>query len=139
MNKKEGNEMIWPAWLSVILGSIGIGAIVTTAVICFSDGFNETVRWYIIWIIASALYGFSSLFIFRNDNLSLPAALASHAVICYIITIVAARLCRFNGGLAGNILPISISFIVIYTVIFCILHFSSKAEEKKINKKLNCK
>lgn len=120
-----------------ILASIGIGSICT--VVCYSilsGEINEITRCFIIWIIASALFGAVSLIIFKNERLTLPAALAIHCVTCFIITLVAATLCRFdiNGKTTLTLyLPM---FIIIYGIIFCVTYFVNKAEADKTNQTL---
>lgn len=124
-------------WITVILASIGVGAIITVAVTCLNGGFDETVRRFIIWIIASALFGIASLLIFGKASFSLPLATALHAVICFGIVIAAVSLCGYDGGLGGNIAIIASVFAVVYIVIYIIAYFASKSEAAKINSKLN--
>jgi len=134
---EKNNTITLPIWGLVILGSIGIGAIITTIVTCICGGFDESVRRIIVWLIASALFGIASLLIFGKDRLSLPVATALHAAICFAITIASVALCRYDGGLGGNILIIAIVFVVVYVVIYIIMYAISKSEERKINQKLS--
>ena len=120
-----------------ILASIGIGSICT--VICYSlinGEINETAKCFIIWIIASALFGAVSIIIFKNERLALPAAFAIHCVVCFIITISAAFLCKFDVN-GRTILTIYLPmFIIIYGIIFCVTYFVNKAEADKANQTL---
>jgi len=133
-NQCEGR--ILPLWAAIVLGSIGVGAVITTAVTCIFGGFDETVRRYIIWIAASVLFGLASWLVFGKDKFSLPVATVLHAVICFIIVVGATYLCRFDGGFGANILSIAIVFIVVYVAIYLVTYIASKNEAMRINKKL---
>ena len=128
MNKNK-NEHILPLWLIILLSSIGVGTICTTVITCIFGGYNETVFCYIIWSVASMLYGSVSCLIFGKGRMNLAMKILLDFLFCMTVTYAAAFLCGFHLGIG-----ILVTFVIIYTIIFCVIYLSSKRQAEEINK-----
>ncbi len=121
--------------LSAIIG-MGFGFPVTLLCMTMFGGFNAVVQEFLIWMIASALYGILSGVLFdRKNNLPLMAAIGIHFLGCTAITMIAALLNGYVSSFA-DVLPILIPMIVIYAAICGICILLNKQTEKQINKAL---
>jgi len=124
-----------PSVLRYALIGIGIGIPITLICMILIGGFNSVVAEFLVWTVASALFGILSL-IFERQSLPLPAAMAIHCVGCFVITILACLICGYAKNflsLIAGILPV---FVVVYMVIYIAIMLKVKADEKKINKAL---
>ncbi len=120
------------------ISGIGIGMPVTIICMLTLGGWNETIKEFLVWLAASALFGVLSI-LFKNSKMSLPIITAIHCVGCLIITCSA---CAINGysdsfwSILISVLPV---FAVVYAVIYIVTLLSAKAEAKKINEALKGK
>lgn len=124
---------------SYIWGAItgmGFGFPVTLLCMTLFGGYNAVVQEFLIWMVASALYGLLSVVLFDQKN-DLPqmAVLGLHFVGVTIITMTATLLSGYVSSIA-DVLPILIPTLVIYAVITGICVFLNKETEKQINKAL---
>ena len=121
--------------LNAIVG-MGFGFPVTLLCMTLFGGFNDVIREFLIWMVASALYGVLSGVIFdKKDGLSLPTAMGLHCIGCIAITMGAAALCGYVTGIT-DVLPVLIPAVVIYALIYGICVFMMKQNEKQINQAL---
>lgn len=120
------------------ISGIGIGMPVTIICMLILGGWNETIKEFLVWLVASALFGVLSI-LFKNSRISLPIITAIHCVGCLIITCTA---CAINGysdsfwSILISVLPV---FVVVYAAIYITTLIAAKAEAKKINEALNSK
>lgn len=115
---------------SLITG-LGIGFICTTFFMILFMGFNEFTLQMLVWLIASGIYGVSSL-IFDNENISVILKYIIHYLISLSVTIIIAFL------LYKPYIPyVAISFNITYFIIIFILWQIDKKNVKKINEKLD--
>ena len=72
-----------------------------------------------------------------DDRLPLPGATAIHFALTFVTVVGSCFLCGYGDGLLSivkNMLP---QFLIIYVVLYLIIFFSSKANEKAINESLS--
>lgn len=123
--------------LNALIG-IGIGIPATLVCMTIIMGYNEIIEGFLVWTVASALFGILSGLCFdKFDKLSLPAAMALHCAGCLLVATTAGFLCGFDDNfftVLVNILPM---FLIVYVVIFIFCFTMMKLEEKKINKALD--
>lgn len=115
---------------SLITG-LGIGFICTTFFMILFMGFNEFTLQMLVWLIASGIYGVSSL-IFDNENISVILKYIIHYIISLSVTIIIAFLLY-----KPYVSYVAISFNIAYFIIIFILWQIDKKNVKKINEKLN--
>jgi len=120
-----------------IVAGMGIGFPVTLLCMTLIGGMNEVIAEFMVWLVASALYGLLTGVIFRQENtLNLPASMALHCISCLLITLGAVSLCGYAdsfGALLAGVLPV---FLIVYTVVYALCMLSMKADEKRINQAL---
>lgn len=115
---------------------MGIGFPITLLCMAAIGGYNEVVREFGIWMVASALYGLLSVTLFnRKDDLPPLLSLSLHFAGITAITLAAALL---NGYItrAVDVAAVLIPAFVIYAAITGVFAFLSKRAEKQVNKAL---
>lgn len=115
---------------SLITG-LGIGFICTTFFMILFMGFNEFTLQMLVWLIASGIYGVSSL-IFDNEKVSVILKYIIHYLISLSVTIIIAFLLY-----KPYVSYVAISFNIAYFIIIFILWQIDKKNVKKINEKLD--
>ena len=121
--------------LNAIIG-MGFGFPITLLCMSLIGGYNEVVREFFVWMVASALYGLlSTVMDSKKFDMPLPVSIGVHFFGCVAITLGAALLCGYIGSVA-DVLPILIPAILIYVVVCFICFLLMKQNEKKINKEL---
>lgn len=120
---------------------IGMGFGMPTTIICMIliGGYKPFFKEFIVWMIASALFGIVSNIFFSNERLGFFVAMLLNFVSCFVITIVAGAICGYADSILSLIIGIAPIFIVSYLIICGISFLSMKLEEKKINKALRNK
>lgn len=121
-----------PSVLGFALIGIGIGIPITLLCMILIGGFNSVVAEFLVWTVASALFGILSL-IFEKNELSLPAALAIHCVGCFAIALIACLVCGYADHFLSLVVGILPVFVVVYVVIYLAIMLKVKSDEKKIN------
>lgn len=120
---------------NAIIG-MGFGFPITLLCMTLFGGFNGIIREFLIWMVASALYGILSGVLFgMKTDLPFPAVLGLHFLGCAGITVAAALLCGYIRGL-GDILPVMLPAAVIYVAVYGICMVLMKQNEKKVNRAL---
>ena len=124
--------------LNAVIG-MGFGFPVTLLCMTLFGGYNAVVREFLVWMVASALYGLLAT-VTDSEKYEMPmtASLGIHFFGCIIITAGAARLCGYISDLS-DVLLVLIPTVVIYIVICGICFWLMKKNEKEINKALENK
>ena len=118
---------------------MGIGFPVTLLCMTLFGGYNAIVQEFLVWMIASALYGILATFMDNNKNeMPVPLSFGIHFFGCVAITLGAALLNGYITGL-NDLIPILVPTLVIYVAICGICFWLMKKNEKEINKKLESK
>ena len=121
--------------LNAIIG-MGFGFPITMLCMILVGGYNPVMKEFLVWMVASALYGVLSTVMDREKmDLPLPVSIGLHALGCIAITMGAALLCGYVNTIA-DVLPILIPAIIIYVVVCLICFLLMKQNEKRINKAL---
>ena len=121
--------------LNAIIG-MGFGFPITLLCMSLIGGYNEVVREFFVWMVASALYGLlSTVMDSKKFDMPLPVSIGVHFFGCVAITLGAALLCGYIGSVA-DVLPILIPSIIIYVVVCFVCFLLMKQNEKQINKEL---
>lgn len=121
--------------LNAIIG-MGFGFPITLLCMILIGGYNAVVQEFLVWMVASALYGVLSMVMdSKKFDMPLPVSIGLHALGCIVITMGAALLCGYIHSIA-DVLPILIPALVIYIVVCLICFLLMKQNEKQINKAL---
>lgn len=112
---------------------LGFGFVITTISIISFIGMNYITVQLLAWLIASALYGLSTL-VFESKKLNLLASTAIHFIICLAITSVNVYI--FYRHAVSSVI---VRFVIVYAIIYLIQWLISKNDMKKLNKKLSKK
>ena len=121
--------------LSAIIG-MGFGFPITLLCMALIGGYNAVVQEFLVWMVASALYGVLSTIMYETKfDLPLPVSIGLHFFGCVVITMGAALLCGYVSSIA-DVLPILIPVVVIYAVVCLICFLLMKQNEKAVNKAL---
>ena len=126
-------------YVSNALLGMGFGFPITLLCMTLFGGYNAVIKEFLVWMIASALYGVLATAMDSSKNeLPMPVSFGIHFFGCVAITLSAALL---NGYLTGfaDVLPILIPTLIIYVVICGICFWLMKRNEKEVNKALGNK
>lgn len=119
---------------------IGIGVPITLCCMTMIGGFNSVVKEFLVWTVASALFGLvSTIFFSVRSNLSLPAATALHCISCMAVAAGAGAIIGYADSfleLLLNILPV---FLIVYALVYAGVFFAMKKEAERINEELHNK
>lgn len=114
----------------------GIGSIVTTLSLLLTGATGASMTELVAWLITSFLIGIYTSAMY-DDRLPLLGATAIHFVLTFVTVVGSCVLCGYDDGflsIVKNMLP---QFLIIYVVLYLIIFFSSKANEKAINESLS--
>ena len=121
--------------LNAIIG-MGFGFPITLLCMNLIGGYNAVVQEFLVWMVASALYGvLSTVMDSTKFDMPLPVSIGLHFFGCVAITMGAALLCGYVSSIA-DVLPILIPAFVIYFVVYFICFLLMKQNEKAVNKAL---
>ena len=121
--------------LSAIIG-MGFGFPITLLCMALIGGYNAVVQEFLVWMVASALYGVLSTIMNETKfDLPLPVSIGLHFFGCVVITMGAALLCGYVSSIA-DVLPVLIPAVIIYAVVCLICFLLMKQNEKAVNKAL---
>ena len=88
-----------------------------------------------VWLIASVIYGVSSM-LFNVERLSLLAATVLHFLLGYVVTV----LCCFYLGYGATLTQAALDclplFVILYALIYVGTSISIRIQMKRINQKL---
>jgi len=121
-----------------VLTGMGVGFPVTLLCMTLIGGFNGVILEFLVWMIASALFGIlSAVLLYSQNDLPFPAALGLHCVGCFAVTVAACAVIGYGESLPELVLGILPVFVVIYAVVYLICFVIMKHNERKINQALN--
>ena len=121
--------------LNAIIG-MGFGFPITLLCMVLIGGYNAVVQEFLVWMVASALYGvLSTVMDSKKFDIPLLVSIGLHALGCIVITMGAALLCGYINSIV-DVLTILIAALVIYTVVCLICFLLMKQNEKQINNAL---
>ena len=121
--------------LNAIIG-MGFGFPITLLCMVLIGGYNAVVQEFLVWMVASALYGvLSTAMNSKKFDIPLLVSIGLHALGAIVITMGAALLCGYINSIA-EVLTILIAALVIYTVVCLICFLLMKQNEKQINNAL---
>lgn len=125
---------------SACVTGIGIGIPVTLCCMSVLGGYNGVVREFLVWTVASALFGVLSLLIFQMSNeLSLPVATGLHCVGCMVVAAGAGAIVGYGDTFLEVLLAILPVFLAVYILIYGLSYRAMKQEAKRINEELKHK
>ncbi len=122
-----------------ILTGIGIGIPVTLVCMIFIGGWNSVIMEFLVWTVASALFGVLSVVTFSNEKMNLILATALHCIGCLLITVGACAIIGYSDNFFEILLSVAPIFVVVYGVIYSIIFFSMRENAKKANEALDRK
>lgn len=117
---------------------IGIGAVCTTISLFAFGRQTAELKEFAIWLFASMIIGFATGIMFL-DKVKLLVATIIHFFVCFATAITAAFLCGYGDSIFEIFKAVTPLFLGIYIVIYAIIFFATKANEKAVNKALNSK
>lgn len=122
--------------INLIIG-MGFGFPITLLCMTLMSGYSEVIQEFLVWMVASALYGLlSGVFFDLKSNLPLPVAIVAHCLGCMTITAGGVAICGYGSSFLSALLRILPVFAVIYVVVYIIAFFLMKNDEKQINQAL---
>lgn len=122
-----------------VLTGIGIGIPVTLICMISIGGYNDAVQEFLVWTIASALFGVLSVITLKNDRMNLILSTVLHCLGCLTITISACAIIGYGDNLLDILLTVAPVFAVVYASIYLISFISMKKNAKKANEALGKK
>lgn len=126
--------------LTACITGIGIGIPITLVCMTCIGGFQPAIREFLIWTIASALFGVLSLLLFQmHNNLSLPVATTLHCGGCMVVAAGAGTIIGYSDSFLEVLLGILPVFVIVYGVLYGLFYYGMKKEARRINDELNKK
>ncbi len=126
--------------LTACITGIGIGVPITLLCMSCLGGFNVVVKEFLVWTVASALFGVLSLLLFQQPgNLSLPVATALHCLGCMLIATGAGAIIGYADSFLSLFLAILPVFLLVYLLLYGGFYFAMKKEARRINEELQKK
>lgn len=124
---------------TAVLSGIGIG--IPVALICMVSigGYNAVVQEFLVWTIASALFGVLSAVTLKNDRMNLILSTVLHCLGCITITISACAIIGYGDNLLDILITVAPVFAAVYVTIYLISFISMKRNAKIANEALNNK
>lgn len=125
----------------IIATLTGIGIGIPVALICMVciGGWNEVIMEFLVWTVASALFGVLSVVTFSNDKMNLVLATALHCVGCLLITVGACWVIGYADSFFEILLSVAPVFVVVYVLIYLVSFFTMRKNAKKANEALGKK
>ena len=122
-----------------MLTGIGIGIpVALICMICIS-GWNETIMEFLVWTVASALFGVLSVITFKSEKMNPILSTTINCAGCFLITIVACTIIGYAESFLELLMVVAPVFIAVYVAIVAIGAISMKINEKKANEALSKK
>lgn len=116
---------------------IGIGIPITLICASLIGGFNPVIFEFMVWTIASALFGVLAVFTFGNERISPLLAKILNCIGCLGITLAACAIIGYGDNFIEIVLAVVPVFIIVYVAIIVIGMISTKINAKKANDALN--
>ena len=125
------------SYVTFAIVGMGFGFPITLLCMTMIGGYNGVIREFLIWMVASALFGLITGLVGRKGNFSLPVATAVHGLCCLLVAVAAATIIGYGDSFVTVLLAVLPVFVVVYAAVYLAIYFSMKREEKKINKELD--
>ena len=122
-----------------ILTGIGIGIPVTLICMISIGGWNAVVMEFLVWTVASALFGVLSVVTFSNEKMNMILATTLHCVGCLLITVGACFIIGYADSFFEILLAVAPVFAVVYIAIYSMNFFTMRKNAKKANEALSKK
>ncbi len=125
--------------LAGIFTGIGIG--IPVALICMIciGGWNEVIMEFLVWTVASALFGVLSVITFSNEKMNPILSTTLNCAGCFLITIGACGIIGYTESFTELLKVVAPVFVAVYVAIVLIGGISMKINEKKANEALSKK
>ncbi|MBQ7964681.1 MAG: DUF3021 family protein [Ruminococcus sp.] len=122
-----------------MLTGIGIG--IPVALICMIciGGWNPIVMEFLVWTIASALFGVLLVITFKSERMNPILSTTLNCAGCFLITIGACTIIGYAESFLELLMVVAPVFIAVYVAIVAIGAISMKINEKKANEALSKK
>ena len=119
----------------------GIGIGIPVALICMicMGGYNAVVKEFLVWTVASALFGVLSVITFKSEKMNPILSTTLNCVGCFLITIGACGIIGYAESFVELLMVVAPVFVAVYVAIVVIGGVSMKINEKKANAALNKK
>ena len=123
-------------YVTSILMGMGFGFPITLFCMAMFGGYNAIVQEFLVWMIASALYGILATVMdsIKND-MPMPVSFGIHFFGCVAITLGAALVNGYITSLA-DLIPILVPTVAIYVAICGVCFWLMKKNEEEVNKAL---
>lgn len=125
--------------LIAIFTGIGIGIPVTLICMISIGGWNPVVMEFLVWTIASALFGVLSAITFSNEKMHLVLSTVLHCLGCLAITVSACLIIGYADNIFTILVAVLPVFVIVYATIYSVSFFSMKKNAKKANEALSKK
>ena len=133
------NQNMFTKLLLASLTGIGIGIPITIICATVIGGFNPVIFEFMVWTVASAIFGVLTVFTFGNEKISPLIAKTLHCAGCLAVTLGACAIIGYGDNFFEIVLAVVPVFIVIYAVIIVAGMISMKINAKKANEALEKK
>ncbi len=126
-------------YIIAILTGIGIG--IPVALICMIciGGWNAVIMEFLVWTVASALFGVLSVVTFSNEKMNLVLATALHCLGCLSITVGACAIIGYADSFFEILFAVAPVFAIVYVAIYSVNFFTMRKNAKKANEALSKK
>ncbi|MBQ2944918.1 MAG: DUF3021 domain-containing protein [Ruminococcus sp.] len=125
--------------LIAILTGIGIGIPITIICMVCIGGWNEVIKEFLVWTVASALFGVLSVVTFSNEKMNLILATVLHCIGCLFITVGACWVIGYADSVFEILPSVAPVFVIVYAAIYSISVISMRKNAKKANDALSKK
>lgn len=126
-------------YIIAILTGIGIGIPVSLICMITIGGWNAVVLEFLVWTVASALFGVLSVVTLKNDRMNLILSTVLHCVGCLLITVGACAIIGYADNFFEILISVAPVFAVVYGVIYLVSFISMRKNAKKVNEALSKK
>lgn len=126
-------------YIIAMLTGIGIGIPVALICMVIIGGWNAVVLEFLVWTVASALFGVLSVVTFKNDRMNLIVSTVLHCIGCLLITVGACAIIGYADNFFEILLSVAPVFAIVYGVIYGVSFFSMRKNAKKVNEALSKK
>lgn len=117
------------------ISGIGIGMPITLLCMTLIGGYNGVIREFLVWLIASALFGVLSL-VFQSSKINFIVATIIHCIGCLLVTCTSCAVIGYSDNFVSILLAVLPIFVVVYAVIYTVSIITMKKEAKKANEAL---
>ena len=123
------------------LKSIFIGMVVSSLALTFFSAIFWDAKLVIIWVLQGIAQGLVAALIYKHLRLTYLSKIITHVLGSYLLALTALLLTANSWGGAdfSSIISFTISWFIIFFIVFVYFYFANRAEARKINEKLQKK